>query len=75
MRVEALGKKCSAPTQGLVLQNLHIDAPSVTLSAEGKSLNNDNFISEMLQIQALHISEFPSQPWMSSPQQWMSSLE
>jgi len=59
MRVEPLKKKCSALTQGLELQNLHLDPLSMTISAEDKSLNNDNFISEMLQIQALHTSELP----------------
>jgi len=43
MRVEPLKKKCSALTQGLELQNLRLDPLSMTISAEEKSLNNDNF--------------------------------
>jgi len=58
-RVEALEKKCSTLPQELDPQNLHLDALSMTISVEGKSLNNDSFIIEMLQIQALHISELP----------------
>jgi len=57
--VDALEKKCSALAQELDLQNLHIDAPSVTLSAEGKSRNGDSSTSEMLQIQVPRISELP----------------
>jgi len=56
--VDALEKKCSALTQELDLQNLHLETLSMTLSVEEKSLNNDSF-SEMLQIQAPPISEIP----------------
>jgi len=58
-RVDALEEKCSSLTQELVLQNLHLDALTMTISAEEKSLNSDSFISKMLQVQLPHISEFP----------------
>ena len=61
-RVDALEEKCSSLTQELVLQNLHLDALTMTISVEEKSLNSDNFISKMLQVQLPHISEFPEPP-------------
>jgi len=58
-RVDALEEKCSALTQGLELQNLHIDPLGMTINIEEKGLNNDSFISEMFQIQAPRISDLP----------------
>jgi len=57
--VDALEKKCSVLTQELDRQNLHLDALNMTFSVEEKSLNNDSFISETLQIQGPFISEMP----------------
>jgi len=58
--IHALEEKSSALTQELELQNLYLNALSMSTGVEEKSLNNDSIIGEMHQIQEPHIFELPN---------------